>query len=299
MSSPAIVANQLSKRYRSGAVGLARLDLDVGAGEIFCIVGPNGAGKTTALRILSTQLMPSSGNASVLGYDVVRQPASVRSRIAVVPQEASPDPEISAWDHVFYYLVARGFAYREARERAEWALAALDLWGQHRIPSAHLSGGMRKRVLVAMAVATTAPILFLDEISAGLDPVARRSLWRTIKELGRRSTVILTTHAMDEAETLADRVAILSAGGAIRTGTPRDLIGLMAAREKVILAGDFNLEELRPFGKVERIAEKTIVYPCNEDAMQYLLRTARERSIEAILQPVGLEDVFISLVAEG
>ncbi|MBT9167864.1 MAG: Daunorubicin/doxorubicin resistance ATP-binding protein DrrA [Syntrophomonadaceae bacterium] len=289
----------LTKVYRNRVQALKGIDLSVYLGEIFCLLGPNGAGKTTTLRILSTQLEPSSGEAFILGFNVLSQASSIRDHIAVVPQEALPDPELTAWDHVFYYLLARGHSFKEAKYRARWALEILELWDQRGIAATYLSGGMRKRILVAMAIATRAPVLFLDEVSAGLDPLSRRSLWKALFELKAECTIILTTHAMDEAEALADRVAILNQGRVLKVGSPQELKKLIHEKHKLILTSPSLLDGLGNFGRVESYGGKTIVYPHDDKARHHLFEQAMEKEVEILMQPITLEDVFIKLISEA
>lgn len=289
----------LTKIYTNGTQALKGINFSVYRGEIFCILGPNGAGKTTTLRILATQLEPSSGEAFVLGFDVLSQASSIRNHISVVPQEALPDPELTAWDHVFYYLLARGHSVKEAKSRAKWALEITELWEQRGTPAAHLSGGMRKRVLAAMAIATRAPVLLLDEVSAGLDPLSKRALWKALFELKAECTIILTTHAMDEAEALADRVAIMNQGRVLKVGSPQELKKLIPVQHKVVMPNSPMLDELSVFGKVESYGSKTIVYPHNDKAREQLLRQTMEKDTEILIQPITLEDVFIKLISEA
>ena len=295
-----VSAAGLSKTYRNGIQALKGIALSVKQGEIFCLLGPNGAGKTTTLRIFSTQLEPDKGDVWILGFNLRTKRKCIRKRIACVPQEAMPDPELTAWDHVFYYLFARGLSVLEARKRARWALEAAQLWDHRNTPTAQLSGGMRKRVLVAMVIATRASLIFLDEPSAGLDPLSRRALWQVLYELKGESSIFLTTHAMDEAEAISDMIAVLYQGRVLAVGTPREL------KEQVLVSGDHKLvlegplppgcEEL---GRVEAYGGKTIIYPKDEGAIQMLVEHSLKAGVRVARQPVTLEDAFIYLVSEA
>ncbi len=298
MADVVVQVSGLTKIYKTGTQALKGVSFSVHRGEIFCILGPNGAGKTTLLRILATQLEPSSGEALVLGFSVLSQVSSIRNHIGVVPQEALPDPELTPWDHVFYYLLSRGDSVKEAKYRAKWALEVTELWDQRGIATAHLSGGMRKRVLAAMAIATRAPLLLLDEVSAGLDPLSKRALWKALFELKAESTIILTTHSMDEAEALADRVAIMNQGRVLKVGSPQELKELIHVKRKIILLNSSMLDEFSVLGRIESYGGKTIVYPQNGQAMEQLLSQAMEKDIEILIQPITLEDVFIKLIKE-
>ncbi|GEM_PF-6492442 len=190
----ALDAQGVRKSYKGGVQALQGVDLCVESGMVVCLAGPNGAGKTTLVRICATQLLPTAGEIQLFGTDIVRHPQKARSMIAVVPQEAHPDLDRSAWHHAVYYARARGVRRDEARRRAEEALRTLGMWEKKDTVSRELSGGLRQRVLIAMVMVTQAPLLFLDEPTTGLDPVARREMWQGLGQLRERSTVLLTTH---------------------------------------------------------------------------------------------------------
>ncbi len=163
----AIVTEKLVKVYADATEALMNVDIRCDEGQLCCIAGLNGAGKATLLRILSTQLLPTRGIAYVLGFNVVNEAERIRNRIAVVPQDASPAGHMSAWQHVYLYLASRGIALAQAKRSAKNALELLDLWDVKDKPAAMLSGGQRKRIIVAMALATDADVIFLDEPTAG------------------------------------------------------------------------------------------------------------------------------------
>lgn len=291
---PALVAKNLTKTYRSGTKALNGLSLEVQHGEIFCVVGPNGAGKTTLMRSLATQLLPDSGELTILGHDALKRPDEVRRRIAAVPQGGYPDSEVTPWEHLMYYLGARGMARSQARTVAEQTLKYLNLWEKRDTIVGHLSGGMARRVLLAMALAAGTELIILDEPTVGLDPEVRRDTWSLIARLKERATILFTTHNMEEAEVLADRVALVSKGQVLACGTPADLRAVVTSHQKVLLPTTVDLARVTPFGKVESYAGKWVVYPSDTPAMQRLVADQLERGISVLVQPTNLEDAYIA-----
>jgi len=297
-----IQAQGVSKIYGGGVRALDSVDLEIQLGEVVCFVGPNGAGKTTLVRILATQLQPTSGAISVFGVDIARYPGTVRGRLAVVPQEGRPDPDRSPWHHVYYYGRARGLGIREAKQRTESVLRTLGLWGRRAQVTRNLSGGLRQRVLIGMVMVTEAPLLFLDEPTTGLDPVARRELWGTLAGLKGRSTVVLTTHYMEEAEALADRVALLHGGRVLAAGNPRELVATLPYRRKVVLDGlpeGMRIEDLAPHGKVESLAGKYLLYPNGEQGLQKVVDVLAAGKLQFSVAPVTLEDFYVQTLEKG
>ena len=213
-------------RMRYGALEAVRgLDLDVHVGEVFAFLGPNGAGKTTTVEILEGFRRRSAGEVSVLGTDPARADASWRSRIGVVLQESKPEPELTVGECLSLYA---GY-YPAPRSVAE-TIELVGLGGQARIRCGRLSGGQQRRLDVALALIGDPDLLFLDEPTTGFDPSARRSAWEVVAGLRRLGkTIFLTTHYMEEAEYLADRIAVISAGRVVAEGTPATLGGRDAA----------------------------------------------------------------------
>ncbi|HEV2230789.1 MAG TPA: ABC transporter ATP-binding protein, partial [Thermoplasmata archaeon] len=222
----AIVARQLSKRYGTPSKGtdaLRDVDLTIPEGRIYGLIGRNGAGKTTFVRIAATQLLPTSGSLTVLGHDVRTEARTIRLSIAAVPQESRPLYFLNVDELVFLYLRMRGMERREARRRTDSVLEELSLTPHRKRLVSMLSGGMRRRAMVAMVLASDADVFFLDEPTTGLDPCARREVWASIRRAKREQrTVLLTTHYLDEAEALSDRLALLDGGVVKLEGTPAD-----------------------------------------------------------------------------
>jgi ABC-2 type transport system ATP-binding protein len=224
MMPAAIRIRGLSKRYRSGVLANANLTLDVYEGELLALLGPNGSGKTTLVRQVTTEMRPSEGSVEIKGIDAIRHGQRVKRMIGVVPQEAQLFEHLTVEQHLFYFALFRGLDRPEARRSAENAIDELMLGDRRKDVIKHLSGGLKRRVLVAIALLSDPPVLVLDEPTTGLDPESRRALWEVLLERKRRgATMILTTHYLEEAEILADRIGILSRGKLIALGTLAEL----------------------------------------------------------------------------
>ena len=296
-----IEAVSLSKIYhRSRTQALSDITLTIGRGEIFTLLGRNGAGKTTFLRIAATQLMPSKGRISVLGHDVRDEPLQIRSKIAVVPQEGSTIGPLTPWDHVYLTLLARGMSRNQAHERSEKTIERLELTEYRNQPADSLSGGLKQRVRVAMAVATDAELIFLDEPTLGLDAVTRRRIWGVLNEIQKEGrSILLTTHYIDEAEILSNNVAIIDHGKMVLSGSPAELLRKVKERVRVDVVGStFSEEELSRYGRVVKLAERFRVL--TDDRLgRELADEALKRGSDVGLARVSLEDLFVDLVGKA
>jgi ABC-2 type transport system ATP-binding protein len=224
---PMIVTKGLSRTFktRKSTVDAVRgVDLNVGAGEIFGFLGPNGAGKTTTLRMLATLLVPSGGQATVAGVDLLQQPQEVRRRIGYVPQGGSTDPAETGRGELVIQGRLYGMDKASAVRRANEVLEVLDLTVAADRPTGTYSGGMRRRLDVGLGIVHRPAVLFLDEPTTGLDPQARARMWDEIRALREQgTTVFLTTHYLEEADALADRLAIIDHGLIVAEGTADEL----------------------------------------------------------------------------
>lgn len=290
-----VVANGLTKSYRSKEV-LRGLSFAVPEGRVTALLGPNGAGKTTCIRILTTSLLPSAGNVQVLGFDVVTDASRVRRHIAVVPQEALTDPDLTAWESVYGYLLARGMDRRSAAHNAEVYLRQMDLWEVRHQVTARYSGGMKRRTLLAMALASGARLIFLDEPTTGLDPVAKREVWTALSQLRTQTTFVLTTHLMDEVEAVADRVIVVTAGQILAQGTVEELVARAPGREKVSVARSVPAGALQLFGPVREDGGRWVCFPRNPESVHEIVDLARMSGASVNVGPATLEDAYLSLV---
>lgn len=222
--SAAIVARGLTKVY-GRLVAVDHVDLDVSEGEVFALLGPNGAGKTTTVGMLTTLLRPTEGTAIVGGYDVVREPDMVRRVIGVVPQEYTADEDLSGWENLMFMASLYGIPRDEARRRAAELLEMVELSRFARVKVESYSGGMRRRLELAMGLINSPRILFLDEPTLGLDVQTRAAIWSYIRRLKDEygMTILFTTHYMEEADLYATRIAIMDRGRIVKVGTPREL----------------------------------------------------------------------------
>jgi ABC-2 type transport system ATP-binding protein len=220
---PAIRADGLVKRYGEVAA-LDGFDLEVPSGSVCGLLGPNGAGKTTAVRILATLLRPDGGRAQVAGADIMRSPHDVRRRIGLSGQEPAVDEILSGWQNLVLFARLNRFDKSAARRRADELLAQFDLTEAGRKAVKHYSGGMRRRLDLAVTLILAPAVLFLDEPTTGLDPRNRNEVWSAIRSLvAGGTTVLLTTQYLDEADQLADRIVVIDRGRVIAEGRPEQL----------------------------------------------------------------------------
>ncbi|QKZ06081.1 MULTISPECIES: ABC transporter ATP-binding protein [Pseudomonas] len=226
--SSALSIRQLTKTYGNGFQALKGIDLDVAEGDFFALLGPNGAGKSTTIGILSTLVNKTGGTVNVFGHDLDRDPAALKRCIGVVPQEFNFNQFEKTFDIVVTQAGYYGIPPRIAKERAEQYLTQLGLWDKRDVPSRSLSGGMKRRLMIARALIHEPRLLILDEPTAGVDIELRRSMWTFLTELNQKGiTIILTTHYLEEAEQLCRNIGIIDHGTIVENTSMRKLLGTL------------------------------------------------------------------------
>jgi len=258
------------------------------SGVVLGVLGPNGAGKTTLIRILTTELLPSEGRAFVAGFDVVRETGRVRRVIAAVPQEGKPIDFLTPYEFVVSYLLLRGLSLREARRRAAEALKQFGLWEVRGREIETLSGGMKRRVLVAAVFAADAEVIFLDEPTVGLDVYSRRVVWNAVLEMKRAgATVVVSTHHAEEAAALSDYVVVLSRGRVAGFAPPRELVERVPGKYVVEVEG--GADSIADYVAVLQVGS-TKLYYVNE-LPQTLQRAINGTRV--VVRPKSLEDYVL------
>jgi ABC-2 type transport system ATP-binding protein len=283
---PAVRVRALVKRYGDGTEANRGIDLDVRRGEVVSILGPNGAGKTTFLRQLTTELRPTAGSVQVFGVDAVREPERAKRAMGITPQEAGLFEALTVREHFELFARLKRLTKQEARAAADEVIAELNLVPETNKRVGALSGGQRRRILIGLALLGRPPLLVLDEPTTGLDPASRRAVWAVVRRaVAAGATVVLSTHYMEEAERLSDRVGIIAAGRLIAFGTLDELL----AR----LPRSYRLSYRDP---LDPLADLRVRYCASfAEAQQQI---ARELLSEYSIARAALEDVYFALTGE-
>ncbi|EFD93059.1 MAG: ABC transporter related protein [Candidatus Parvarchaeum acidophilus ARMAN-5] len=249
------------------------------------------------MRIISTELMPTSGSVFIDGTNVIKNPKDIRERIAVIPQEGRLVPWMTPLQNITAYLLWRGFGYREAVSRAKKALNEFKLEKYiNKLPN-KLSGGTKRKALVALAVSSEADIIFLDEPTTGLDPVSRKELWTVLNNLKKDHLIILTTHYLQEAEELSDKIAVIEGGKLIAFGTIEDLrkkIGYPYAIK--VFSKDYKIKKIK--GKLVKKDDGTMQIFSSEKEADRLASEFIKNRVKFSINPTSLEDIFYMLVGD-
>lgn len=300
----AIESFNVSKIYKnSNKKALDDISLQIEEGKISTLLGRNGAGKTTFIRICSTQMLPTSGKILVFGDDVLMSPEKIRPKISIVPQEGRPLRALTPWDHIYNWLRIRGEKKESASQKTSDILQRLDLFSAKDIPALNLSGGMKQKILVGMAMATESPLLFLDEPTIGLDPVSRRQVWSIIKDWKNKGiTIVLTTHYMDEAEMLSDSIFIIDEGRVVSKGNMNDLRNTLnyKIRIDINISKDYSVYDLRnfinSFGKTISMSSDSIRLFTYENNLREISDILVHNNLSFSVSPITLDDIFVNLV---
>ncbi|HLL69118.1 MAG TPA: ABC transporter ATP-binding protein [Micromonosporaceae bacterium] len=296
-----IEARGLVKRF-GGFTAVDGIDVEVRAGESFGFLGPNGAGKSSTMRMIGCVSPRTDGHLRILGMDPARDGPAIRARLGVCPQLDSLDPELTVTENLTVYARYFGIPRRVAAERAAELLSFVQLTDRARDKVEPLSGGMKRRLTIARALINEPEIVLLDEPTTGLDPQARHLVWERLFRLKQRGvTLVLTTHYMDEAEQLCDRLVVMDAGRIAAEGSPRELIGRYSTREVVELRfpdddPDAVLGKLSGLGeRCEVLPDRILLYAHDGDAAVAALHDRQLTPTSVLVRRSSLEDVFLHL----
>jgi lipooligosaccharide transport system ATP-binding protein len=298
---PLIHARGLVKRF-GDFVAVDGIDVDVQPGESFGFLGPNGAGKSSTMRMVGCVSPPTAGTLRILGLDPLKDGPAIRARLGVCPQQDSLDPELTVTENLTVYARYFGIPRSVARERAAELLEFVQLSERAKDKVEPLSGGMKRRLTIARALVNEPELVLLDEPTTGLDPQARHLVWERLFRLKQRGvTLVLTTHYMDEAEQLCDRLVVMDRGRIVAEGSPRQLIEEHSTREVLELRfGDETLETVA--GKLGGIGERTevlpdriLIYAENGDAAADAVHQRQLAPSSVLVRRSSLEDVFLRL----
>lgn len=298
---PLIQARGLVKRF-GGFTAVDGIDVEVRSGEAFGFLGPNGAGKSSTMRMVGCTSPPSGGELRILGLDPVVDGPAIRARLGVCPQLDNLDPELTVRENLTVYARYFGISRRAARERADELLDFVQLTERADSKVDPLSGGMKRRLTIARALVNDPEIVLLDEPTTGLDPQARHLVWERLFRLKQQGvTLVLTTHYMDEAEQLCDRLVVMDGGRIVAEGSPRALIERHSTREVVELR--FAAESQEPFAskldglgeRVEVLPDRVLLYVPDGDAAVAEVTALGLNPANVLVRRSGLEDVFLHL----
>jgi ABC-2 type transport system ATP-binding protein len=305
MGDPIITVNEVTKQFRRGTRALDGLSLTIPPGVIYGLLGPNGAGKTTLIRILATLLRPDAGTARVAGYDVARHPAAVRDRIGLAGQFAAVDDHLTGRENITMIGRLYGLSRRDAHVRTEQVLQRIHLDDAADRQVKTYSGGMRRRIDLAASLTGRPQVLFLDEPTTGVDPASRQDLWQLVRDLAAEgTTVLLTTQYLDEADQLADRIAVIDHGRLITEGTGTELKDRTGGSvvELEVPAGqqEATLTALGALAAQLTAARDRIVLPAPHGPLTLrralrLLDQADITPTDVVLHRPTLDDVFLTL----
>ena len=304
-AGPLIEAVGLSKRF-GGFQAVDDVDFSVARGESFGFLGPNGAGKSSTMRMVGAVSPASGGRLRVLGLDPAVQGPAIRSRLGVVPQQDNLDLELTAWENLYIYGRYFGIPKRALRPKIEELLDFAQLSDRAHDKVEPLSGGMRRRLTIARSLINDPEILLLDEPTTGLDPQARHVLWDRLYRLKHEGvTLVLTTHYMDEAEQLCDRLVVMDHGRIVAEGSPTQLIAQHVSREVAELRFGIDQNEARAAEiadlaeRVEVLADRVLLYVSDGEAALQAVHQRGLQPVSSLVRRASLEDVFLRLTGRS
>lgn len=301
MTQDMIVAKNLTKKYED-FVAVDGINFTVKRGEAFGLLGPNGAGKSTTMRMIASTSQRTSGDLEILGKDPNKKGPEIRAHLGVVPQQDNLDFELKVWENLYIYGRYFGLARKFVKAKIEELLAFAQLEDKRNVKTDALSGGMKRRLTIARALVNEPEILMLDEPTTGLDPQARHVLWDRLFRLKEQGvTLVITTHYMDEAEQLCDRLIVMDKGKIMAEGSPAQLIKDYSSREvlEVRFGSSRNAEVAEQLGsvgdRIEVLPDRILVY--SEDGEQSLAKIGQLglEPLTSLVRRSSLEDVFLRL----
>ena len=300
----AIQTFNLTRKFNS-LVAVDGIDLNIKRGELFALLGPNGAGKTTTINMLCCLLKPTSGTAQILGYDILKQPFKIKETIGVSPQETVISEHLNPRENLALIGKIHGIDARELKTRSQELLETMGLEARAKDQVRKFSGGMKRRLNIAMALIHKPKVLFLDEPSLGLDPQARRAVWEYIIKLKKEMTILLTTHYMDEADFLADRIAIIDEGKIVALGTSTKLKKDMVERQTMVIqAQSFTqkvINEMRSRYEEVEVNKDRMVISDKKLVFQEIVDLLHNSGIivsSASMKEPTLDDVFLHITGK-
>lgn len=278
-----------------------KLNIEIRQGEIFSLLGTNGAGKTTTIKMLSCLIQPTSGTASIMGLDILENPYKIKEIIGVSPQETAIAEHLSTWENLLLMGGVFGLKRNESKRRAKKLMELMELEDRSE-QSRKLSGGLQRRLSIAMALMSDPEILFLDEPTLGLDPHARKSVWNYIEKLKKEKTILLTTHYLEEADSLADQIAIMDKGKIVEIGTSVELKNRFTNYQSLKISGEnftsVVIETLKKHGSVTNLAKEQIEIKSQELDFYSIMDVLKEKNVKITgiqMKEPTLDDVFLHL----
>ena len=297
MTTKPVIAKDLCKTF-GDFVAVNGINFEIEPGESFAMLGPNGAGKSSTMRKVSTVSPRTSGELQILGGDPLADGPAIRSRLGVVPQEDNLDDALTLRENLMVYARYFGISWKEARTKADELLEFARLADRSKAPVQSLSGGMKRRLTIARALVNDPDMVLLDEPTTGLDPQARHLLWERLYQLKERGvTLLLTTHYMDEAEQLADRLVIMDQGQIVAEGSPASLINEHVTREVLEVRYQTGSSvDIAALGlRTEPLADRTLVYTDDGEGALAKLVNDGFTPTSSLVRRASLEDVFLAL----
>lgn len=290
-----LTVKRATKEYTPGKKALKSFSMSIPAKGIFALIGRNGAGKTTLVRILATQLTLTSGSASVLGIDVMNDASKLREIIACVPQEGRAIGWLTPRQFISSYLMWRGFTRKEANAKLEKSLRELGIDKYADTLNRLLSGGTKRKVLVGMVMSSDAKVIFLDEPTTGLDPISRDELWKTLLKLKKDHFIFLTTHYLEEAEKLADKIGVIEDGKLMALGTMEELRNKVRYPYSIKILSDYRVGKPKKGDLIRGVDGHYQIVTTEEEAGR-ISRSLIDKGVRFAMNPLTLDDIFYYIV---